>query len=171
MENLTLLALLQIAICLFLGVGILYLTFAVLHKTIIKKYDIPQDNIAFSIFTAGVLLSVAILLKSILNPSLTAFTVLKSNGLKGFDLFLESTKYGGLFVFLGISLASLINIVTVLFFTSITRGLDEFKEISENNIAVGILTAVITIAVAILCQDGLEFLIETFIPYPDMQMD
>lgn len=166
-NNLTLLALIQIAICLVLGVSLLFLTFSILHKRVIKKYKIEKDNIAFSIFTSGVLFSVTILLKSVIHPTLAAFHAISGTGISGFQLYAEATKYGGLFVFIGIVLVFIINTLSIILFTSITRGLDEFKEISENNTAVGILTATIIVSVSLLCQDGLEFLLETFIPYPE----
>lgn len=166
-NNLTILALIQIGICLILGVGLLFLTFSILHKRIIKKYKIEKDNVAFSIFTAGVLLSVTLLLKSVIHPTLAAFHAISGTGVSGVELYLEVTKYGGLFVFIGVVLVFIINTLSIVLFTSITRGLDEFKEISENNMAVGILTATIIVSVSILCQDGLEFLLETFIPYPE----
>jgi len=49
-----------------------------------------------------------------------------------------------------------------------TKNVNEFKEISKNNIAVSILTATIIISISLLVKESLYLLLESFVPYPDV---
>jgi uncharacterized membrane protein YjfL (UPF0719 family) len=49
-----------------------------------------------------------------------------------------------------------------------TRSVNEFKEIKEGNIAVSLIVGVIVISISIMVKDSLYFLLETFVPYPDV---
>jgi uncharacterized membrane protein YjfL (UPF0719 family) len=49
-----------------------------------------------------------------------------------------------------------------------TKSINEFEEISKNNIAVSILTATIIISISLLVKDSLYLLLESFVPYPDI---
>ena len=50
-----------------------------------------------------------------------------------------------------------------------TKDVNEFHEIKENNIAVGLITAVIVISISILVKDSLYLLLESFVPYPEVR--
>ena len=49
-----------------------------------------------------------------------------------------------------------------------TKNIKEFQEIQKNNVAVAIFTGVIVISISIMLKDSLYFLLDTFVPYPDV---
>ena len=82
-------------------------------------------------------------------------------------LVLDGLKYTGLFLFIVIIAIGLINFISVKLFVLMTKNVDEFKEISKNNLAVSIITATILISISILIKDSLYLLLESFVPYPE----
>tara|TARA_Y100001954_G_scaffold203703_1_gene224555 strand:- start:1783 stop:1947 length:165 start_codon:yes stop_codon:yes gene_type:complete len=49
-----------------------------------------------------------------------------------------------------------------------TKTLNEFEEIKKDNIAVAIISGVIIISVSVMLKDSLYFLLDTFVPYPEI---
>ena len=49
-----------------------------------------------------------------------------------------------------------------------TKKINEFEEIKNNNIAVSIVTAIVIVSISILAKDSLYLILEAFVPYPDM---
>ena len=47
-----------------------------------------------------------------------------------------------------------------------TKEIDEFKEIKNNNIAVSIITSVIMISISLMIKDSLYLILDSIIPYP-----
>ena len=50
-----------------------------------------------------------------------------------------------------------------------TKDINEFEEIKNNNIAVSIITSVIIISISLLAKDSLYLLLESFVPYPEIR--
>jgi uncharacterized membrane protein YjfL (UPF0719 family) len=55
-------------------------------------------------------------------------------------------------------------------FIRLTKDLDELKEIKENNIAVGILLGLIIVSMALLLQPGLDTILNSLIPFPQVSL-
>jgi uncharacterized membrane protein YjfL (UPF0719 family) len=51
-------------------------------------------------------------------------------------------------------------------FTLLTREIKELEEISKDNKAVGLMTGVIIIVIALFVKDSTILLLDSFIPYP-----
>ena len=49
-----------------------------------------------------------------------------------------------------------------------TKEIDEFAEIKKDNKAIGLLLGVIIFSVSLMVKESLYFLIETFVPYPEV---
>ena len=49
-----------------------------------------------------------------------------------------------------------------------TKDIDEFKEIKDNNIAVALITSIIVISISIMIKSSLYLMLESFVPYPDI---
>jgi uncharacterized membrane protein YjfL (UPF0719 family) len=49
-----------------------------------------------------------------------------------------------------------------------TKDLNEFEEIKNNNIAVSLITAAIVITISLMVKSSLFLMLEAFVPYPDM---
>ena len=77
-------------------------------------------------------------------------------------------KYTGLFLGISVFIIWLINIISIYLFTIMTKDLDEFKEIKNNNIAVALITSIIVISISIMVKSSLYLILESFVPYPDI---
>ena len=49
-----------------------------------------------------------------------------------------------------------------------TKEVEEFKEIKNNNVAVSLITAAIVITISLMVKPSLFLILESFVPYPDM---
>lgn len=54
-------------------------------------------------------------------------------------------------------------------FTALTKNIDEFEEIKNNNIAVAIFIAVILITLSLFIEEGLSRLLQVIIYQPGIQ--
>jgi len=58
--------------------------------------------------------------------------------------------------------------LAIYLFTIMTKDLNEFEEIKNNNIAVSLITAAIVITISLMVKSSLFLMLEAFVPYPDM---
>ena len=157
----------EIGISIFVGVLILFFSYKIIDNFFKKKYNIEISNISFAVFTSSVLFSVAYLISGLKAPILNSLRMISENPNYQGTLVLDGLKYTGLFLFIVIIAIGLINFISVKLFVLMTKNVDEFKEISKNNLAVSIITATILISISILIKDSLYLLLESFVPYPD----
>ena len=157
----------EIGISILIGVSILFFSYKLIEKLVKNKYQIEINNVAFSVFCSSVLFSIAYLISGLKAPILTSLRLISENPSYEGNLILDGLKYTGLFLFVVIVAISLINFISVKLFILMTKNVDEFKEISKNNLAVSIITATILISISILIKDSLYLLLESFVPYPD----
>jgi len=167
-ENLTLLALLQLVISLFVAVICLLIAYKVVKKVVGKKYEIKNDNIAYAIFLGAILFAVGYLILSAIDPLLTAFRVLNNTMESTLTLILQFSKYLGLFLIISLGIALVVVLSGAYLFITLNHKLNELEEIGKNNIAVGIVTGVIVIVIALFVKSGVVLLLESLIPYPDL---
>ena len=166
-NNLSFLALTELLISIFIGITLLYLTFTVIDKFIRKKHDIKYDNIAFSIFISSILFSVGYLFSGIKTPILNSVRIIEQQADYTGNIYIDGIKYGLLFFALIVVSIFLINVISFFLFFSMTKTIDEFEEIKNNNVAVAIISGVIIISISLIVNDSLYFLLDTFVPYPD----
>ena len=157
----------EIGISIFVGVLILFFSYKIIDNFFKKKYNIEISNISFAVFTSSVLFSVAYLISGLKAPILNSLRMISENPNYRGTLLLDGLKYTGLFLFIVIIAIGLINFISVKLFVLMTKNVDEFKEISKNNLAVSIITATILISISILIKDSLYLLLESFVPYPE----
>jgi uncharacterized membrane protein YjfL (UPF0719 family) len=160
------LALFQLGLSLILAVLVAFITFKIFRYFLVKKYKIELDNVAFAILSASILFSVGYILSSIVQPTLNAIRTLGESSKSSMEFMSKSTQYTLLFVGVGFLVAFVVIILGLYLFTLLTRNINEFEEIGKNNIAVGILTGVIIIVIAIFVKDSVGFLLESLSPYP-----
>ena len=166
-NNLFNLALLQFGVSMLLSITAIYVTLKIINKLILKKYSISKDNLAYAILAGGIIFSVAYLISGVTTPILNTIRFLKESSLDS-NIYVEVFKYIGIFLSIGLVTACLINVISIFLFTYLTKGINEFDEIKENNKAVALITAVIVISISFIMKDSMIFLIETFIPYPSV---
>ncbi|MEL6813027.1 MAG: hypothetical protein AAFP76_17015, partial [Bacteroidota bacterium] len=69
-QQLFTLALFEIILSIVVSVVIIYLSYSILHKIFFKHLDLKGGNTAFTVFTAGIVLSIGLILSEII-PSIT----------------------------------------------------------------------------------------------------
>lgn len=159
------LALIEIALSIVIAVFILYLSYQILRRLFFKNTSLRENNLAFSIFTSGIMLSIGIILSEII-PSITNIIRLSLSGQNQIT-FSEIIQYSGLYLLIGFIFAIIINTAVFFLFSALTKGINEFKEIQENNISTAILVSVTLISITLIAKDSISLLISALIPYPE----
>ena len=166
--NLFFYSLTEIIISLLFGIILLYSTYRMLDRFIKKKYDIANDNLAFSVFSSSILFSVAYLISGIKAPILNSLRMLSNDGEYEGSLILDGFKYTSLFLIIILIAIGLVIYLSINLYTKMTKDVNEFNEIKANNIAVSLIMATIIISISILIKESLYLMLETFVPYPDL---
>ncbi len=163
------LALIELLIALAIGILTVYLTKSILMRFYLKKTNEqdPYKNLSFMIFLSGTIFSVAYLVFGIMEPLSSTIKLLSTANTSLF-LWLEIFRYLAIFLLLGYSFGAAIVFITYKLFSILTRKLDEYDEISKNNIGVAILLVVLMIVIALFTKGPFIIFIESFIPYPDV---
>ena len=159
------LAVIQIIISIILAVCILFVSHKMLIKLFFKEQEIKNDHLAFTIFSCGIFISIGIILSEII-PSISNIIRLSftQNNIISFT---DIISYSGIYLFTGFVFALLINLATFLLFSALTKGINEFKEIKENNLSVALLVVSTLISITLIIKDSISSLIESLIPYQE----
>ena len=161
-------ALTELFFSVILGITLLYLTYKSLHKFFQKKYKIKDYNLSFSIVISSILLSVAYLISDIKSPILNSIKMVSSQADYQGSIIFDGFKYTFLFLSIVILAISIIIFISIWLFTLMTKNINEFSEIKKNNISIGLLLGVIIFSISLMVKESLYFLIETFVPYPEV---
>ncbi len=165
--KLTLLAVIEILTALSLGVAILAATYVLMKYIGKKRYNINQNNQAFGILTASILFSVGYLVSGVIHPLLSLFRILATRDISTLQLAISFIGYGAIYIFMAFVVALLVCFLGVIIYNYITP-IDEITELKNNNLAVAVVVGSIIITLSLMTSDGVELLIESFIPYPAM---
>lgn len=160
------LALFEIILALLVSVLIIYLSYSILHRIFFKADDIQGNNTAFKIFLAGIILSIGLILSEIV-PSITNLLRLATTQ----DTQIEMStvlKYSALYLLIGFLASVIINAAVFLLFSLLTRGINEFKEIQENNVSIAVLVAATLVSITLIVKDSIALLVSSMIPYPEV---
>lgn len=165
-SKLTLLAIIEILSAISIGVAILATTYLLLKYIAKKRYDINESNQAFGIVTASILFSVGYMVSSVVHPLLSLFRILSTKDNDTFQLMISFIGYGAIYISLAFVVALLVCWLGMVIYNYITP-IDEIQELKNNNLAVALVVGSIIITLSLLTHDGVELLIESFIPYPN----
>ncbi|MFT4601766.1 MAG: uncharacterized membrane protein YjfL (UPF0719 family) [Arenicella sp.] len=170
MDNEILIAVLELGLALFIGIGTLFLTKFIFTKIYEKKTgeDFPYKNLAFMIFLSGSIFGVAWLIYGITAPLDTTLVMLMSSDASGWQILIEFSKYMGLFLFFGYILGFGLNYLTFLLFSTLTKKVNEFDEIKEGNVGVAIMISVVIIVMSLFCQAPFIDFLESMMPFPEI---
>ena len=160
------LALLEIIFSIIITIFIIFISYKVLTRLFKKETDVRGNNMAFSIFTSGIIISIAIILSEIL-PSITNVIRISLQESETVNT-TEILMYSGLYLFIGFVISVFINGATFLLFSILTKGVNEFKEIQQDNTAVAILTVAILVSITLTVKDSISLLISALVPYPNL---
>lgn len=166
MQNkLFILAFIEIALAIVISVLILFISFKILQRLFFKGLSIRENNLAFSVFTAGIILSIGIILSEII-PSITNIVRLSLTEEHQIS-FGKIFQYSGLYLFIGFVFAVIINACVFILFSALTKGINEFKDIQQNNIATAIVVTATLLSITLIAKDSISLLISALVPYPE----
>lgn len=160
------LSLIEIILSLCISVVIIFLSYKILKWFFFRNEDLRGNNLAFTIFTSGIILSIGIILSEVL-PSINNVIRLSTTQSETVDMGTIIT-YSGLYLLIGFIIAVIINTSVFLLFSVLTTGVNEFKEIKENNISVAILVVAILLSITLIAKDSIAMLTSSLIPYPEV---
>jgi len=160
------LSIIEIALSIIISIIIILITYKMLKWLFFRDHDLRGDNLAFTIFTSGIILSIGIVLSEIL-PSITNIIRLSTTQTETVDIS-NIIKYSGIYLLIGFLISVILNASVFLMFSVLTPGVQEFKEIKSNNISVAILVVAILVSITIITKDSIALLISSLIPYPEV---
>ncbi len=160
------LAILEILISIGITVAIIFVSFKILKLLFFRSADLRGDNMAFTIFTSGIILSIGLILSEIL-PSITNVIRLSTTQTETVDT-TTIISYSGLYLAIGFIMAVFINATAFLLFSMLTKGINEFREIQRNNVSVAILVVTILLSITLIVKESIALLISALIPYPEL---
>ena len=113
------LAILEIIISIGITVAIIFVSFKILKLLFFRSSDLRGDNMAFTIFTSGIILSIGLILSEIL-PSITNVIRLSTTQTETVDS-TTIISYSGLYLAIGFIMAVFINATAFLLFSMLTK--------------------------------------------------
>lgn len=162
------LAFAQLVLALVLAILVTFFSYKIFRYFLVKRYQIKLDNFAFALLSSSILFSVGYIISGTLQPAMNVIRILGQQTQNNMTLFLESARYISLFVGIGFVISSITTLLGLFIFTQLTLRVNEFEEISKDNKAVGLITGVIIIVIAMFVKDSTVLLLESFIPYPKL---
>ena len=160
------LSLIEIFLSVFITITVFYITYKILNKLFFKEQHLQKDNLALSIFISGIFLSTGIILSEIV-PSITNILRLSSLQPEEVNVF-QIIKYSALYLLIGFIVSVIINASVFFLFSILTKGVDEFKEIRNNNIPTALIIVTILISITLIAKDSIALLISSIMPYPEV---
>lgn len=161
----------EIILALTVGVFLIYFGFQLLSK-VVRDLEVIEslktNNISVSIVIGTIILSIVYVVRGAIDPAVAVFTMLFRNTrtdiltvISHFLLILLQILITAVTAFAGIYIA-------MKFFMWLTKDLQEIEEIRKNNIAVGIVLAVVIFSIALLLEPGIQTLLQSLIPLPSI---
>lgn len=165
-DKLFTLAVIEILISIGVTLAIIFASYKLLKFLFFRKSDVRGDNMAFTVFTGGIVLSIGLILSEIV-PSITNVIRLSTTQTEAIDT-MTIVTYSGLYLFIGFMMSVFINLSAFVLFSMLTRGINEFKEIQQNNLSVAILIVAILLSITLIVKESIALLISALIPYPEV---
>lgn len=170
MDNDVLIALLELGLALFIGVGTLFLTKYIITKIYKLKTgeEFPYENLAFMIFLSGSIFGIGWLVYGITEPLDTTLVLLMSSKASTAQIIMQYSKFVGLFLLFAYLLGFGINYLSFLLFSALTKNVSEFDEIKKGNVGVAIMVSVVIIVISLFCQSPFIYFLESMMPFPEI---
>lgn len=163
--KLSLLAIVEILSGLSIGIVIMIITYQLLKLIGRRRYDIHQNNVAYSIFMASVLFSVGYMVSGVIQPLLSLFRIMATNETTTSQLLFSFLAYGAIYIASSYTAGVIVSLVGITIYTSLTP-IDEFAEVKNDNVGVALIVGTIIIVLTLLTRDGVNLLMESQVPYP-----
>ena len=163
----------QVVLSLLIAVTLIYLASKIFRKLISginETEELKKNNVAVAILNGSIVLALILVVKKSIESSITIF----GNTLRNPDSVLYSYFQSALIMLGHIILGGIIAFTAIYIalqiFISLTKDLDELKEIKESNTAVGILLGIIIVSIALLLQPGVDTILNSLIPFPEVSL-
>jgi len=163
----------QIFLSLLIAVLLVYFSSKIFKKMISginETEELKKNNVAVAILNGSIVLALVIVVKKSIESAITIF----GNILRNPDAVLSSYIQSALIMLGHILLGGIIAFTSIYaalqIFIWLTKDLDELKEIKENNTAVGILLGIIIVSMALLLQQGVDTVLNSLIPFPQVSL-
>ncbi|MEO1253470.1 MAG: DUF350 domain-containing protein [Bacteroidota bacterium] len=164
--RIALLALIEIASAITIGIFILALTYKIVQWVGQRYYRIEEYNLSYSIFVSAIILSVGIMISGIIEPLLSSFRLLNQQS-NSFALAFKYIGIGAIYIAIAYTATIFIGLISTFLYSKLTP-IDEFEEIRKNNVGVSLIIGSILITLTLLTKNGVILLIEAIIPYPEL---
>jgi len=139
-----------------------------LTRDIDEVEELKAKNTAVSITMGGMLLSSAIIMKTVARPAISTLQVYLYEGITGFGI-LKTIGFAAAYIAGAMVLAIAAVWAAVWCFMVLTRRMDELAEIKNNNVAVAILLAVVLVIIGLFLADGIDSFLKAVVPFPKVQ--
>ena len=159
------LALIEIGLAILISILIFYISYIILNKVFFKNTALREGNTAFTIFTSGIIISIGMILSEII-PSISNIVRLSMSGQHQIS-FITLIQYSALYLGIGFIFSVIIHTAVFTLFSILTRGINEFKDIQQNNIPTAILVSSILISITLISKSSISLLISTLLPFSE----
>lgn len=161
----------ELILSLLLCVFILFITFKFLHfinKKIDDIKELKNNNYSVALYNASILFSVTWVAKSSIRSAVSSLTLLLRNPNAIFSDVLKTAGVISLQIIISLSIAFAGVYFGMLLFTKLTKNIDEFTLIKNNNIAIAIIVSTIIIIIALFIEPSVKTIVQGLIPYPSI---
>jgi len=165
-EKLLFLGFIDVFISMIFTVFVIWITYQVVQRIIFRNNTGEAGNASVAVLLSAIILCMGILIQESANPIMNAFRLFLNQDLSYQAIFLKMLKVMGIYLGMAVVFGFIINLIGILLFTSLTRNINEWQAIRENNISVAILTGVIIIVLTLAIKDGMSLIFESWVPYP-----
>lgn len=140
--------------------------FSVLTREYKEVDELKNNNIAVGIISASIIISMAILIKAAIDPSITTMRLLIKGGVSFPDILLTIAFFLMFFVITGL-IAIVVIFLSSAMYNKLTKKINEYTEIKNNNIAIAIVFSAVIIAISFLVQEGVSAIVAGLQPWPE----
>ena len=163
----------QVVLSLLIAVTLIYLASKIFRKLISginETEELKKNNVAVAILNGSIVLALILVVKKSIESSVTIFANTLRNPNSVLSSYFESALIMLGHIILGGIIAFTVIYIALQIFISLTKDLDELKEIKESNTAVGILLGIIIVSIALLLQPGVDTILNSLIPFPEVSL-
>ncbi len=160
------LGLIEVFISMLFTVFVIWISYRIIHKLVFRNNMEDSGNLSEAILLSSIILSMGLLIQETANPVMNAFRLFMNQDLSYQSIFFKLLKVMAIYLGMALFFGFVVNFIGVLLFTSLTKNINEWKAIRENNISVALITAVIIIVLTLSIKDGLGLIFESWVPYP-----
>ena len=163
----------QVVLSLLIAVTLIYLASKIFRKLVSginETEELKKNNVAVAILNGSIVLALILVVKKSIESSVTIFANTLRNPNSVLSSYFQSALIMLGHIILGGIIAFTVIYIALQIFISLTKDLDELKEIKESNTAVGILLGIIIVSIALLLQPGVDTILNSLIPFPEVSL-